>query len=109
MPSTLTRRRSRASEWWWELTYRVGPNLWVIPLAMGLMGVVLFVVTRRLDRVVPAPADHHAVWAPEWLIARSGADASLVLTAFLGALATALALVFSTTVLTFSLATSQLG
>ena len=109
MPSTLTRRRSRASEWWWELTYRVGPNLWVIPLAMGLMGVVLFVVTRRLDRVVPAPADHHAVWAPEWLIARNGADASLVLTAFLGALATALALVFSTTVLTFSLATSQLG
>lgn len=109
MSNTAIRRRSRVSEWWWELTYRVGPNLWVIPLMMGLLSVLLFVVTRRLDRVVDAPRDHHDVWIPEWLIARTGADAAVVLTAFLGALATALALVFSTTVLTFSLASSQLG
>jgi uncharacterized membrane protein len=49
------------------------------------------------------------LWAPEWLVARSPADADVVLSALLAALATALALVFSTSVLVFSLASSQLG
>jgi uncharacterized membrane protein len=102
-------RRSRISIWWWELTYRIGPNLWVVPLAMAAGSVVLFVITRRLDRVI-APDDMSGIGLiPEFLIARNPADASFVLSALLSALATALALVFSTTVLTFSLASSQLG
>ncbi|UDY35406.1 DUF2254 domain-containing protein [Dermatobacter hominis] len=109
MSSVRSRRRSRASEWWWELTYRVGPNLWVIPLLMAALVVGLFVVTRRLDAVVGTPSEDRQLWVPEWLVARTAADADVVLSAFLGALSAALALVFSTTVLTFSLASSQLG
>lgn len=93
--------------WFWELGYRVGPNLWVIPFACAAGGIALYAVTRRLDRLVEDPAGIGVV--PEFLVARSPADAALVLSALLAALATALALVFSTSVLTFSLATSQLG
>jgi uncharacterized membrane protein len=109
MSTVRSRRRSRASEWWWELTYRVGPNLWVIPLLMAVIAVGVFVITRRLDAVVRAPAEDHELWIPEWLVARTPADVDVVLSAFLGALSAALALVFSTTVLTFSLASTQLG
>lgn len=109
MSTGRSRRRSRAAEWWWELTYRVGPNLWVIPLLMAALAVGLFVLTRRLDALVDAPAEDRDLWVPEWLLARTAADADIVLSAFLGALSAAMALVFSTTVLTFSLASSQLG
>jgi uncharacterized membrane protein len=107
--SVRIRRRTRVAEWWWELTYRVGPNLWVIPLLIALVSIGVFVVTRRLDTVVIGPAEDDPTWVPEWLVARTAADADVVLNALLSALAAALALVFSTTVLTFSLASSQLG
>lgn len=100
-------RRSRLGVWFWELGYRVGPNLWVIPFACAAVAVGLFAVSRRLDRLVEDPGGITIV--PEFLVARSPADAALVLSGLLAALATALALVFSTSVLTFSLATSQLG
>jgi uncharacterized membrane protein len=95
--------------WWWELTYRIGPNLWVVPLLMAAASLLLFAVTRRLDAIVPAPAENARTWLPEWMVARTPADADVVLNAMLTALATALALVFSTSVLVFSLASSQLG
>lgn len=101
-------RRSRPSIWWWELSYRIGPNLWVIPLLMAAFAMVVFFVTRRLDAVVDGSNDLPS-WLPEWLVARTPADADVVLSALLAALATALALVFSTSVLTFSMASSQLG
>ncbi len=100
-------RRSRVGVWFWELGYRIGPNLWVIPLCAAGVAVVIYAITRRLDRLVADPGGVELV--PEFLVARSPADAALVLTALLAALATALTLVFSTSVLTFSLATSQLG
>jgi uncharacterized membrane protein len=46
---------------------------------------------------------------PDIFVPTTAADASIVLTALLGAVATALALVFSTSILTFSIASSQLG
>jgi uncharacterized membrane protein len=95
-------RRSRWSVWWWETAIRVGPNLWVVPLVMSLGAIVLFLVTRWADRTVAAD------WVPQTLAA-GPADAFVVLSALLGAVATALALVFSTTILTFSIASSQLG
>jgi uncharacterized membrane protein len=58
---------------------------------------------------VPAPGANTRTWLPEWMVARTGADADIVLSAMLAALATAMALVFSTSVLVFSLASSQLG
>lgn len=100
-------RSTRVGAWWWELTYRVGPNLWVIPMCMGALSLVLFAVTRWLDGLVDSSSGLDRV--PEFLVARAPADAFVVLSALLAALATALALVFSTSVLTFSLASSQLG
>lgn len=96
-------RRSRLSIWWWETTYRVGPNLWFVPLLMSIGAVALFAVTRWLDRTVASE------WLPQWLTPSSTGDAFIVLSALLGAVATALALVFSTSVLTFSIASSQMG
>lgn len=96
-------RRSRLSIWWWEMAYRVGPNLWLVPLLMSIGSVGLFAVTRWLDGTVAAG------WIPDALATSSTGDAFIVLSALLGAVATALALVFSTTVLTFSIASSQLG
>lgn len=100
-----TSRRSRLSIWWWELTYRVGPNLWVAPVLMSVGALGLFAVTRRLDQTWDASSSG----VPEFLITRSPADAALILSALVAAVATALALVFSTSILTFSLASTQLG
>jgi uncharacterized membrane protein len=90
--------------WWWELAYRVGPNLWVVPLLMAIGSVALFNLTRWMDRNVADTVD-----LPRLLTIETSGDAAVVLTALLGAIATALALVFSTTILTFSIASSQLG
>jgi hypothetical protein len=48
-------RRTRLSAWWWDLTYRVGPNLWVVPMLMAIASIAAFVVTRRLDGIVGRP------------------------------------------------------
>ncbi len=98
-----TTRRSRLSIWWWELGYRVGPNLWVVPTLMSVGSLLLFGLTRWLDRNVDGSG------LPSVLLAGTTGDAGIVLTALLGAIATALALVFSTSILTFSIASSQLG
>ena len=100
-----TSRRSRISILWWELTYRVGPNLWVAPVLMSVAALGLFAFTRRLDGSWVA-ADSSI---PGFLITRSSADAALILSALVASVATALALVFSTSILTFSLASTQLG
>lgn len=100
-----TTRRSRLSIWWWELSYRIGPNLWVIPLLMSTGSVLLFSFTRWLDREF----GEGGLRLPGVLAVDSSTDATIVLSALLGAVATALALVFSTSILTFSIASSQLG
>ncbi|MTA63121.1 MAG: DUF2254 domain-containing protein [Actinobacteria bacterium] len=100
-----TSRRSRLSTWWWEVSYRVGPNLWVTPLLMSIGSVLLFAFSVYIDRNV----ELRLSWFPNALIDDSASDAAILVTALLGAVATALALVFSTSILTFSLASSQLG
>ena len=99
-----TTRRSRLSIWWWELSYRIGPNLWVIPLLMSTGALLLFGLTRWLDHFFDLGSQ-----LPGILSVDNAADATVVLSALLGAVATALALVFSTRILTFSIASSQLG
>jgi len=105
----MTRRRTRLGTWAWELRYRVGPNLWVIPFLMAGTTLVVFAVTRQLDRHFAASRATVPGFLPEWIVARTAADADVVLSAMLSALATSLALVFSISVLTFSLAAAQLG
>jgi len=97
--------RSRLSTWWWEVSYRVGPNLWVTPLLMSIGSVLLFIFSIYIDKNF----DLRASWIPDAVLDHSAADAAILVTALLGAVATALALVFSTSILTLSLATSQLG
>jgi uncharacterized membrane protein len=105
----MTRRRSRVGMWLWELRYKIGPNLWAIPFMMAVGTLALFAVTRQLDRHFAATRATVPGFLPEWLIARTAADADVVLSAMLAALATSLSLVFSISVLTFSLAAAQLG
>ncbi len=71
--------------WFWELGYRIGPNLWVIPMCTAAVSVGVYAITRRLDRLVVEPDGVRLV--PEFLVARSPADAALVLSALLAALA----------------------
>ncbi|MEX0767437.1 MAG: DUF2254 domain-containing protein [Microthrixaceae bacterium] len=97
--------RSRLSTWWWEISYRVGPNLWVTPLLMAIGSVLIFVISIYIDKTF----DLQSSWIPDGVLNTSASDAAILVTALLGAVATALALVFSTSILTFSLATSQLG
>mgnify|MGYP006278019647 CR=1 FL=1 len=105
----MTRRRSRLGTWWWEARYWVGPNLWAVPFGMAGVTAALFAVTRSLDARVAPAASGWARALPEWLLVRNAVDANVMLSAFLSALATTLALVFSISVLTFSLASSQMG
>ena len=98
-------RKSKLSIWWWELSYRIGPNLWVTPVLMALATLVLFALTRRVDAAFVGETRD----LPEFLVTRTPADAALILTALVSAVGTALALVFSTSILTFSIASSQLG
>ena len=105
----MTRRRSRVGMWLWELRYKIGPNLWAVPFMMAVGTLALFAVTRQLDRHFAATRATVPGFLPEWLIARTAADADVVLSAMLAALATSLSLVFSISVLTFSLAAAQLG
>jgi uncharacterized membrane protein len=95
--------------WLWELRYKIGPNLWAVPFMMAVGTLALFAVTRQLDRHFAATRATVPGFLPEWLIARTAADADVVLSAMLAALATSLSLVFSISVLTFSLAAAQLG
>ncbi|MFM7069646.1 MAG: DUF2254 domain-containing protein [Actinomycetes bacterium] len=104
-----TRRRSRLAVWWWELRYRIGPNLWEIPFAMAIGTIAVFAVTRHFDTRVAGGVTSAPSLLPEWILARNAADVDVVLSAMLSALATTLALVFSISVLTFSMAASQLG
>ena len=103
------RRRSRPSVWLWELRFKVGPNLWVVPFLMAGTTIVIFTITRRLDRIWVPQDDGIQSLLPEWLLVHTAVDADVVLSAFLSALATVLALVFSISVLTFSMAAAQLG
>ena len=105
----MTRRRTRLGTWVWELRYKIGPNLWVIPFLMAGGTLVVFACTRQLDRHFAATRATVPGFLPEWIVARTAADADVVLSAMLSALATSLSLVFSISVLTFSLASSQLG
>jgi len=97
--------RSRFSPRWWEISYRVGPNLWVTPLLMSIGSLLLFMFSVSIDQNF----DLRASWFPNAILDDSASDAAILVTALLGAVATALALVFSTSILTFSLASSQLG
>jgi uncharacterized membrane protein len=80
-------------------------NLWLLPLLMSLAACLLFGLTRALDEW----ALEHAITLPEWLATRSVSDAQVLLAALLAVNGTVIAFVFSTTMVTITLAAAQLG
>ncbi|MFZ0666293.1 MAG: DUF2254 domain-containing protein [Acidimicrobiales bacterium] len=80
-------------------------TLWLVPAALTVAAVVLFVVTYELDLA----ASHHHLTLPGWIHTLSPSDAREVLSAVAAAVITVVGLVFSITILALTLATQQFG
>jgi uncharacterized membrane protein len=80
-------------------------NLWLVPTAEIVAAVGLFAVTYLLDRNAAEGAIHLPAW-----IANGSADAArTILTAIAAAVITVVTLVFSITIVTLTLASTQFG
>ncbi len=80
-------------------------NLWLVPTLEMLAAVALFVGTGFVDRVIYR--DH--VQLPSWLINGSADIARQILISIAGAVITVVGIVFSITIVTLTLASSQFG
>src|SRR5271157_2120921 len=82
-----------------------GTSLVPIPFAMAGVAIVLLAVTLTLDSLL----DARLTQRHPWLSVGNIDDARAILGAILGAVSTVLALIFSVTLLVFSMAVSQFG
>ncbi len=82
-----------------------GTNLVPVPYAIAGAVVMMLAITLVLDGLVGPPL----VVLPSWLSVGDINDARAILGAILGAVSTVLALIFSVTLLVFSMAVSQFG
>jgi uncharacterized membrane protein len=80
-------------------------NLWLVPTVEIAVAVVLFVCTYALDRAAAAGEVH----LPAWTLSGSPDAARTVLTAIAAAVITVVTLVFSITIVTLTLASTQFG
>jgi uncharacterized membrane protein len=80
-------------------------NLWLIPMLEVLAAVVLYVITHVIDRA----AFHHHLTLPSWLIFGSADAARQILTTLAAAVITVVGVVFSITIVTLTLASTQFG
>ncbi len=80
-------------------------NLWLVPCAEIALAVVLFVGTHALDRA----AYDGSVHFPSFFISGSADAARQILTAIAAAVITVVTLVFSITIVTLTLASTQFG
>jgi uncharacterized membrane protein len=80
-------------------------NLWVVPAIEVAVAVVLYVVTHLIDRSV---YNHHLT-LPSWLIFGSADAARQILTSLAAAVITVVGVVFSITIVTLTLASTQFG
>ena len=80
-------------------------TLWLVPAALVVGAVVLFVVTYELDLA----ASHHHLGLPTWIHSLSPSDAREVLSAVAAAVITVVGVVFSITILALTLASQQFG
>jgi len=87
------------------LLERLRSGIWPLPLAMMLVGIVVFRLAIMADAARPDPAWLQA-W---WLHSGSGDDARNLLSTLVSAMITMASLVFSITVVALSLAASQFG
>lgn len=80
-------------------------NLWFVPTIEIVAAVTLFVVTYTLDRAAAAGTIH----LPSWINNGSADAARTILTAIAAAVITVVTLVFSITIVTLTLASTQFG
>jgi uncharacterized membrane protein len=80
-------------------------NLWLVPTVEIVLAVALFAATHALDRA----AYHGSLHLPSWIISGSADAARQILTAIAAAVITVVTLVFSITIVTLTLASTQFG
>lgn len=80
-------------------------NLWVVPMLEVIAAVALYAVTHAIDRAV---ADG-SVTLPSWLVFGSADAARQILTTLAAAVITVVGVVFSITIVTLTLASTQFG
>ncbi|GAA1947101.1 DUF2254 domain-containing protein [Kitasatospora viridis] len=80
-------------------------NLWLIPTVAVAFAVGLFVLTRDLDEA----AYRGSITLPSWVISGTADAARQILTAIAAALITVVSMVFSITIVTLTLASTQFG
>ena len=80
-------------------------NLWFVPLLEVIAAILLFVVTHALD----SAAFHHHLSLPSWLIFGSADTARQILTTLAASVITVVGIVFSITIVTLTLASTQFG
>jgi uncharacterized membrane protein len=80
-------------------------NLWFVPMLKVLGAVVLYLITHALDQRVY----HGQLTLPSWMIFGSADAARTILTALAAAVITVVGIVFSITIVTLTLASTQFG
>jgi uncharacterized membrane protein len=80
-------------------------NLWLVPTVQIVLAVALFAGTQVLDRAAYDGSLHF----PAWVISGSADAARQILTAIAAAVITVVTLVFSITIVTLTLASTQFG
>jgi len=91
-----------ASDWRRE---RLRTNLWLVPMIEVIAAVALYFATHALDRA----AYRHTLTLPSWLIPGTADDARQILTTLSAAVITVVGVVFSITIVTLTLASTQFG
>jgi uncharacterized membrane protein len=80
-------------------------NLWLVPIVEIVLAVALFAGTHALDRSAYGGSLH----LPSWVISGTADAARQILTAIAAAVITVVTLVFSITIVTLTLASTQFG
>jgi uncharacterized membrane protein len=80
-------------------------NLWVVPMIEVVAAVVLYAGTHVIDRA----AFEHRVTLPSWIIFGSADAARQILTTLAASVITVVGVVFSITIVTLTLASTQFG
>src|SRR3984885_71161 len=99
----ITLRRLAIESDWRDEALRT--NLWLIPAIESLAAVALFAVTLSIDEA----AFHGTLRLPSWVISGSPDAARQILSSLAGAIITVVGIVFSITIVTLTLASTQFG
>ncbi len=98
----MTLRLPVGSEWRREA---LRTNLWLVPMVEVIAAIALYVVTHIVDRA----AYHKSLSLPSWLIFGSADPARQILATLAAAVITVVGVVFSITIVTLTLASTQFG